>query len=187
MGLFDTIKGIFDREARIRALEAELRAVREEVLRDHLTGLYSRKFLLDRVNAMQSEAKRNKADDVFVLFIDADRFKAVNDTHGHAAGDAVLKGIAAVVLDNIRANDIAARWGGEEMVVLGRGDGKVVAERIRAAVAAKPIDGIVVTVSIGLCVFDRNETIEYTIQRADRAMYKAKQSGRNRVVVDGNN
>ena len=168
------------------ALKAENATLREQVMVDPLTGLYSRRYLEERLRATQNEAQRQKHTDVFVVFVDVDHFKMLNDRHGHKMGDIVLAGIAERIKKAVRATDIAARYGGEEIVILGRGEGQVVAERGRAAVAEEAIAGVAVTVSVGLSYFNPNamsDTMTATISRADAAMYSAKRIGRNRVAV----
>lgn len=172
-------------------LRAQLAELKGQVMVDPLTELYTRRFLDDRIRATQNDAKRNGHLDVFVLFVDVDHFKQVNDTHGHDSGDRVLFAVASAVKSVLRANDIAARYGGEEIVILGRGDGLKVAERIRVAVENEvvenePAEPIGVTVSIGVAIYNpslTNDSIPATIVRADEAMYRAKNAGRNRVSI----
>lgn len=180
-------------EARCLELEMENQHLRrqnkrlhQEAVTDHLTGLYSRRFFNKRVLAMQSEARRDQRPDVFVLFIDVDHFKAINDQYGHETGDRVLTGIARRIKRVLRVTDVAARYGGEEIVILGRGDGQLLAKRLCSAMAKRPVAGVAVTVSVGLAYFEpqRDEgTMAATIARADAAMYRAKDSGRNCMVV----
>ncbi len=172
------------------AVVLEAKRLYESTVRDRLTGAHNRHFLEERAAAEWSYAKRQSTS-VSVLFVDADHFKKVNDTHGHAAGDAVLKALAASLMGSARAEDVVARYGGEEFVLLMRGGAAAVlpfAERIRSAVQALVIEHegitIPVTVSIGVATHDvgsEAETMEALIARADAALYKAKQAGRNRV------
>lgn len=127
-----------------------------------------------------------------VMMIDIDHFKSVNDTHGHDGGDIVLRSVAASLAEHVRTADVLARFGGEEFAVLMPGadlaDATARAETLRAAVADLAVEvasGTVVqvTVSIGVAAYDGS--IEEALQRADAALYRAKQSGRNRVVSDG--
>lgn len=169
-----------------RRLELQLEELTKIVIRDPLTQLDSRRFFEDRARAMEAETIRNRHRDVFVLFIDIDHFKVINDTRGHGTGDQVLRLVANTVESALRTNDIAARWGGEELVVLGRGHGATAAQRICAAVVRRPHAGVQVTVSIGVAVFDiasEIDTLADTLNRADRAMYQAKREGRNRVCI----
>jgi two-component system cell cycle response regulator len=157
---------------------------------DPLTGLANRRALL---SALQVEIafSRRHASPLSFLLMDVDHFKAINDGHGHAAGDRVLAAIGDLLRAELRVPDISARWGGEEFVVVlkhtdGNG-GLVAAERIRRAVQALSISvldkRIPVTVSIGVAEFDPGDSAETMVDRADRAMYGAKTGGRNRVEL----
>ncbi len=159
---------------------------------DALTGLLNRRALEDRLKIEQQRAQRyGKAFSLMLL--DIDHFKKVNDTYGHVAGDAVLKTLAAVLAQQTRDIDSVARYGGEEFViVLPETDGsgaKIVAERIRKAVSSTPFalpDGreIDVTVSIGIACFPHSAgNIEAMLERADQALYLAKNTGRNRISL----
>ncbi len=163
-------------------------------LTDGLTGLYNRRYLgvhLDGLIARLADGAMGPS----LLIIDIDWFKRVNDTHGHAAGDAVLRELTQRIAYHVRTFDLFARYGGEEfVVVLPETDRRVaegVAERLRTVVAEAPfqIDGvageIAVTISIGLAVTaDARETSDSLLRRADEALYAAKAAGRNRVVSD---
>jgi diguanylate cyclase (GGDEF)-like protein len=121
------------------------------------------------------------------LCIDADHFKAVNDTHGHDAGDRVLVDIAARLQQAVRRYDMVARVGGEEFTVLligiGAEEGACLAERIRGAIADSPCGGIPVTASVGVAAWRPGDTPDALLKRADEALYAAKGAGRNRVVA----
>jgi two-component system cell cycle response regulator len=129
-----------------------------------------------------------------VMLIDLDFFKAVNDTHGHDVGDAVLREFALRLRRNIRGVDLACRFGGEEFVVLmpdtDFAQAQGVAERVRAAIAERPFDigggrSISVTISVGVSLNEHAvDAPETLIKRADIALYRAKREGRNRVVFD---
>jgi two-component system cell cycle response regulator len=163
-------------------------------LTDGLTGLYNRRYLsvhLDGLLVRVADGSNGPA----LLLIDIDWFKRVNDTHGHAAGDAVLRELTARLARHVRAFDLFARYGGEEfVVVLPETDRRVaegVAERLRIVVAETPFKvgdpptEQAVTISIGLAVTaDARETSDSLLQRADEALYAAKAAGRNRVVGD---
>lgn len=176
-----------------KAVVDEARRLYEATVRDRLTGAYNRHFLDERLQAEWAFAKRHGTQ-LGVLFVDADHFKKVNDTHGHAGGDAVLKALSAVLRSAVRTEDVVARYGGEEFVILVRGVGKegvaVAAERIRKSVEGEVIEHegktIPVTVSIGIAVHETGaeaESIETLLARADAALYDAKKSGRNRVCA----
>ncbi len=121
--------------------------------------------------------------------MDADHFKAINDTHGHQVGDEVLRAIASRCQQTLRANDVFGRYGGEEFVVVfpetDMDSARSVAERLRASVAAGPVTvgeaSVDVTVSIGLAEFVRGQDMRMLFQRADAALYAAKEGGRNLV------
>ena len=127
---------------------------------------------------------------------DIDFFKKVNDTYGHASGDAVLRGVAAIVKDALRESDIPSRYGGEEFAILlpytHIDEAKIVGERLRSAVESTPIaidseyidtPSIDVTISMGIAEFNFDETGEELFERADKALYEAKTNGRNQVCV----
>ncbi len=162
-------------------------------LLDPLTGIYNRRYLDTHLAALLADtAERTKA--VSLLILDVDFFKKINDKHGHAAGDEVLKEVAARVADRLRGFDTFARFGGEEFVVVmpetGLDMAAGVAERIRAAMAETPIPvrgkgSVSVTVSIGVAMSGPEETPEAVLERADRALYRAKDNGRDRVEIDG--
>jgi diguanylate cyclase (GGDEF)-like protein len=129
-----------------------------------------------------------------VMMLDTDYFKKYNDTFGHLAGDALLKKVGTIIKESLRSVDDAARYGGDEFILLlsevGREQALKVAERIRSMVTMETlnrvVDGVAVSVSIGLAVFpDDGETPEAIIASADHALYHAKRTGRNRVVFAG--
>ena len=157
---------------------------------DPLTGLLSRRYLTEHLPSLVQSHQRHKIP-LSVAMIDADYFKRVNDTHGHPAGDQVLRGIAEVICTRIRTADIPIRYGGEEFVVLlpgaPREESARIGERIRVAVSRQPFDevfsGLRVTVSLGLATLIEGEDASGLIGRADDALYQAKRTGRDRIVV----
>jgi two-component system, cell cycle response regulator len=161
-------------------------------LTDGLTGLYNRRYLSAHLESLLPSVA-DGAKGPGLLMFDLDFFKHVNDTHGHAAGDAVLREVAARVARNVRAFDLVARYGGEEFVVVLPETplpvAVVVAERLRAVVAEKPIvvgEGaeIGVSISVGVAVTrDATETAASLMRRADEALYAAKAHGRNCVMT----
>ncbi len=156
---------------------------------DGLTGLPNRRYF-DEFCALL--ARRRRAEDsVGVLMVDIDKFKVLNDTHGHQVGDEVLRAVAAAIVGAVREDDVPARYGGEEFAVLLRNPTLDIAvevgERVRAAVGDLDLDrfGVArVSVSVGAAVADDpDEPISATIAQADKAMYDAKRRGRDRVVA----
>lgn len=164
-------------------------------LTDALTGLYNRRYLEMRLHAEVARARRHEQP-LSCLFLDADHFKRINDSHGHAAGDAALASLATTVRRQLRAGDLATRYGGEEVAVLlphtGLRDAALLAERIRQRIAAKPVqlpDGksLSLTVSIGVAELHNDpnqgeqELAARLLDQADRALYHAKENGRDQV------
>jgi diguanylate cyclase (GGDEF)-like protein/PAS domain S-box-containing protein len=164
--------------------------------RDTLTGIPNRRALLRMTEAEIAAARACDADKRVVAgpcmaFIDVDHFKQVNDTFGHAAGDAVLFGLADRLAENVRRADTLGRIGGEEFAVCMPGvtlnEATMLAERLRRAVAEAPVElpsgRIAVTVSIGVAAFDQDDTLARLMGRADAALYAAKSGGRDRVTA----
>jgi diguanylate cyclase (GGDEF)-like protein len=153
-----------------------------------LTGAYTRGFA---VAVMQRALLRASEDDrpLAVLMVDLDHFKRINDAHGHARGDIVLKQTTHAIQSTLRADDIVGRFGGEEFVVLLPGadlrQAMGAAERCRAAVETMKIPGapyLAVTASVGVAAFpDHGDELDGLLKASDRAMYEAKSSGRNRI------
>ena len=164
--------------------EAEARAST-----DALTGLPNRRYF-DEFCALLSRRRRAE-DSVGVLMVDIDKFKVLNDTHGHQVGDEVLRAVAGAIVGAVREDDVPARYGGEEFAVLLRNPTIAVAvevgERVRQAVAGLDLGrfGVPsVRVSVGAAVAENpDEPITTTIDQADRALYDAKRRGRDRVVA----
>jgi diguanylate cyclase (GGDEF)-like protein len=164
--------------------EAEARAST-----DGLTGLPNRRYF-DEFSALLARRRRAR-DSVGVLMVDIDRFKALNDAHGHLVGDEVLRAVAAAIAGAVRDDDVPARYGGEEFAVLLRNPtlevAVHVAERVRAAVGGLDLAALgvaAVSVSVGAAIADRaDEPIANIVERADQALYLAKRRGRDRVVA----
>lgn len=161
---------------------------------DSLTGLYNRRYLAAHLDGLMLRAAAGALGPA-LLFIDIDRFKGINDTYGHAAGDAVLREIAARTTRNLRPFDLVARYGGEEFVVMmpetPLAVAVSVAERLRHAIGREPIatlpvpDKITVTVSIGVTatLSHGGDSAAALLKRGDQALYAAKRLGRNRVMA----
>ncbi len=161
-------------------------------VQDGLTGLVNRRALNDRLDAEIAHALRHRRE-LCLLMIDVDHFKRVNDTHGHLAGDEVLRQIADLLADQVRTEDVVARYGGEEFVVLTRDvpvhGAAALAERLRAAVAVRRFRfeqlSMRVTISVGISSLSgllAERSAPRLLAAADVALYKAKSSGRNRVI-----
>ncbi len=185
-GRLDGIVGSF------RTVDQEVAAEQELARRactDELTGLVNRHEALERITAIAGRVLR-KGDATAVLFCDLDNFKEINDTFGHVPGDELLRTVASRIRTGLRSGDMAARIGGDEMVVVlqgvrGLGDAVTIAEKLRRAVA-EPIvtsaGSLSITLSIGVTMVRPGENPDEIISRADHAMYRAKQTGRNQVL-----
>ena len=185
------------RQARELAVAREqYRAAQREASTDALTGLANRRSFLDHCERQTAIARRYGAP-YALLLIDVDHFKACNDIYGHAAGDLVLRAVGATLLASIRQPDLAARYGGEEFVILcpntDARKAALLAERVRRAIAAARPEAAGlelppgVTASIGVATFQPDDPhVAAVIDRADRALYRAKREGRDRVVIEGN-
>ncbi len=165
---------------------------------DALTGFYNRHQLEERMKQEIASSRRQKTT-LCAIMTDIDFFKNVNDTYGHAAGDLVLKTVSKVIRSQLREYDIAGRYGGEEFVILlpftKIEEAKMVAERLRKSIEEKIIDiskvnidagkkEIQVTISLGVYQLKTEDKPEDLIKNADKALYKAKQTGRNKVVIN---
>jgi diguanylate cyclase (GGDEF)-like protein len=167
-----------------------------ENVTDHLIGIRNRRYL-DRKIAEEILRARRYGMELSMLLLDIDHFKSVNDTHGHQIGDRVLKSLGQLLVEKVRDTDLVARYGGEEMAILCPqttvSAAFDLAERMRQAIETSvmvPADEygnkqeITITVSIGVAEFDQQVTdSQGLIKRADEALYKAKETGRNRVVL----
>jgi diguanylate cyclase (GGDEF)-like protein len=193
-----------DMVARLRQGREELAAINKTLrkknkelhelsITDSLTGLYNRKHLMETLDNEVARSKRHKHD-FAVLVVDIDDFKEYNDTYGHLAGDDVLSRLAKVFKESVRSCDYVARYGGEEFILvlpeIGPQDGVKAAERIRKKVVKEKfaVDGkpIQVTVSVGVASYPKDgDESQAIIRHADAALYKAKESGRNQVVLAG--
>jgi diguanylate cyclase (GGDEF)-like protein len=161
--------------------------VERQALVDGLTGLANRRAASDALHAEAARAKRLETP-LTVVLADLDGFKAVNDVHGHAVGDEVLRVFADVLRETLRESDVAGRWGGEEFLLLLPGADEAgaaqLADRVRIALAARDIasaPGLRVTASFGVAEYTGQANTEELVDAADSALYRAKRAGRDRV------
>jgi diguanylate cyclase (GGDEF)-like protein len=173
-------------------LEQALGTINELAIRDELTGVHNRRYLLSLIEKEKERSDRNGRSFCLCL-LDIDFFKRINDTWGHAAGDTVLRAFAGVVQGKVRGSDSFGRYGGEEFLLMlpetPSADAMVLAERVRVAIEKMHcLEGgseIALTVSIGVADYRMGEAIGLAVARADEALYLAKSTGRNRVVCHG--
>lgn len=180
-----------DANQKIDKMNQEFHRIRHESLTDPLTGLKNRRAF-DRDIAKTLAAAKVAQEPLSLLLVDIDHFKSVNDTHGHMLGDGVIKRIAQWLTETVRGNDVVARFGGEEFVlILPKTDlqgATSVAENVRNNISkhtlrhGKKLIGKI-TVSIGAAQAQHDETADDLIDRADQALYQAKRNGRNQVVA----
>lgn len=162
--------------------------LRGQALRDPLTGLYNRRYMEDTLQRVVRLADRERTE-VSIIMIDLDHFKRLNDSYGHAKGDAVLRDTASVILNQLRDTDVACRYGGEELIVVlpncGLDAALAKAERLRASIEAlSEPNGARVSASMGVAAIPATSTAaKDLLASADAALYEAKQAGRNRVAA----
>ncbi|MFZ4855409.1 MAG: diguanylate cyclase [Desulfuromonadaceae bacterium] len=176
-------------EERTAELKEANKTISHQAATDDLTELYNRRYFNENLTAALSAARRHTYP-LSIIMIDLDNFKKVNDTHGHSTGDLVLKTFANLLKEMIRTEDVAARWGGEEFIVLlshtSSDAAAALAERIRSAFEQQTISAksIVLSASFGVVQLQESDDADILISRADAALYRAKHEGRNRVVVE---
>ena len=169
----------------IRQRRHVIQQLKKEADTDRLTTLYNRNYF-DTVSMLQIEQHEANNLPVAVVMADIDRFKAVNDTYGHNAGDVLLREVADILKRCVRKEDDAIRWGGEEfLIILYTADiesALLLAEMIRKTIETYAFTcGIAVTISLGIAAKNKNETMEDCVGRADKKLYEAKAAGRNRI------
>lgn len=188
--------------ARTRELQDNYRALQEEMAQrqhaqaqlellattDPLTRLYNRRKFEELLSHELERCRRHTSDFAVILF-DVDHFKRVNDQHGHDVGDAVLEFFADIVRAQLRKSDVVARWGGEEFIALvpdaDADTALAIADKLRRTVQAGQFPRQQkVSISLGISLARRTDTIASLIKRADEALYRAKQEGRNRVILE---
>jgi diguanylate cyclase (GGDEF)-like protein len=175
-----------------RELNLAFERIGQLAIRDELTGIYNRRHLLDELARERSRSERLRTA-FSVLLVDIDHFKSINDSFGHAAGDAVLKHVAALAPGAIREVDVFGRYGGEEFLLILPGadlqGAAICAERLRARLESSAVPGIPagrrVTATIGAASYVKGEQVAALLRRADEALYRGKGAGRNRVITMG--
>lgn len=174
---------------RKKELSEALARIQDLATRDELTGLFNRRHMLELLNTEKHRCIRTERRFCMAM-VDVDRFKAVNDTHGHMAGDEVLTSVARIISSGLRETDVVARWGGEEFLIMFTDTdcptAELVLSRIQmmlsASMVSESVPSLHVTFSAGLTHYEPEEMLTRTIDRADRGLYMAKTGGRNRVV-----
>ena len=184
--LLEKVRAFDDQAGRLtRAFQAAISDL------DPLTGAQTRQVMLRDLKREVQRARRSGTPGCLAL-ADIDRFKSINDGHGHAAGDAVLSAVSGLLIENLRPYDSVYRYGGEEFLLClpetGPEEARRVLERVRERIAGQTIaldsgQGLAVTVSFGLTMMTPRRPLEELIDRADKALYVAKEGGRNRVEV----
>ena len=187
------VRAICERSRLQRELQSKLRFALENAALDPLTGLFNRRYFERRLREESAHARRHQRPFALVM-MDLDHFKLVNDTYGHEDGDRVLRHVADLVTRGLREDDIACRYGGEELVLLLRATSgpaaRVVANRLRATLAESPVElggrPRHITFSAGVAAADERNgfAVDEIVGRADAALYRAKRAGRNRVEME---
>jgi len=161
--------------------------LKESAVKDPLTSLYNRRYMLEFLTKQFAFFARYKTE-ISILILDIDFFKSINDKLGHGVGDSVLEDFAGIILNEIRDTDIACRYGGEEFVLIlsdtGKENAHLIAERIRTKIEKNNFGPVswTITASIGVSVIEDGDDQQSIMERADSNLYKAKNSGRNKVV-----
>lgn len=168
-------------------LALKSRELEELSVTDRLTGVANR-FRLDDVLVQEVERTGRYHTPLSIMIIDVDRFKLVNDRYGHQVGDLVLKEFARLLRDNIRATDTLGRWGGEEFLIICPGievhSAEQMAEKLRTRIVAHQLGPVKdQTASFGVAQYRQGESPEDLVRRADQALYRAKDRGRNRAEI----
>jgi diguanylate cyclase (GGDEF)-like protein len=187
--LFGAIFGILGtiRNEKDRKLDDLVHQLEESAIHDQLTGLKNRRYFI-RIFADECARSQRRQETFTLLFLDLDHFKKVNDQHGHHFGDLALQQTGKYLQEQVRPYDTVVRWGGEEFIILLRGTDESAAlsfsERVRIGVESGLSSELpfALTISIGLAQYQENESLDQLTERADKALYHAKQTGRNRVI-----
>ena len=181
------------KNSQLQALQTELveknRRLEIMSVRDPLTNMYNRHFMQDRAEQERQVSRRKQVPTCLVL-IDIDFFKAVNDRFGHSTGDIVLQQVARQIIKTIRDMDVAARWGGEEFIVLcpktALDEANYLARRLKQEIRHHDFGPVgQITCSFGVAQYQGDESFAHWFERADKALYKAKNAGRDRIHAAG--
>lgn len=186
-----TVEEFYSRINNMMDLLISVRELQDAAYKDFLTGLHNRQFFYPHANNLLDSAG-SEPFSIGLAMMDIDHFKSVNDTYGHNAGDEVLKVIAGILQTSIRKDDLLARLGGEEFCVVFSGMSSTQMqqrlEKLRESIADTPITlpdhKLSITISIGLCI-RQSEDLESLMEKADKALYRAKSSGRNKLIISG--
>jgi len=175
--------------SKIAALQIENYDLKIISTTDKLTGTYTRKFFENAIETQLKKASREKSQ-MSIIMIDIDKFKSINDNYGHQKGDEILSKVGNILLKNIRPTDICCRYGGEEFVIIlpdtGPSEAEALAERLRSTVEKARLmgQGNSLTISLGISCYPKHGSIRNElIEKADQALYHAKESGRNRYSL----
>nr|WP_280875151.1 MULTISPECIES: diguanylate cyclase [unclassified Paenibacillus] len=194
LGADDYVMKPFEYEelrARIYSLLQRTKSFEQMAFRDPLTGVYNRRFFDHQIHVELQRVGRYPAP-ISLVFIDIDRFKSINDTFGHSVGDLVLQGLAHLLQNNLRSTDLLFRLGGEEFVIVLPNTSGIDAlktmDSILAQIRLEPVaqnegQSFYITFSAGVCEWEPGVSVEEWIAAADEGMYKAKQNGRNQIVL----
>jgi diguanylate cyclase (GGDEF)-like protein/PAS domain S-box-containing protein len=186
------IRDITERKQAQEALLKNQALLLEQSTRDHLTGLFNRRYLEETLERELQRATRKKLT-LGIIMLDVDDFKQINDSHGHAAGDAILRELGAMLLKNVRKEDIPSRYGGDEFIIVLPDASQEVTQK-RAELLREKAHYIYIqaegpelnpiTLSLGIAIFPEDgSTSAGVLRTVDAALYRAKREGRNRVVL----
>ena len=175
----------------VKEVETNQNKLEELTQIDELTKLFNRRKILDLINCEYDRSKRYEISDTIIIF-DIDHFKKINDTYGHNTGDSVLKELATLLKQIVRKTDHVGRWGGEEFIIIATqtniNDSKIFTEKIRKTIEQNKFSEVdKVTCSFGIAKLDTDLDYKESINKADKALYKAKETGRNKVIVYNEN
>ncbi|KAA0258009.1 diguanylate cyclase [Deferribacter autotrophicus] len=182
----------FEREFIRRKILIEKEKYYEISIKDPLTNCYTRHYLHEAVKRFIALQDRGEIKALGITFIDIDDFKRINDTYGHDVGDMVLMKVGNILLEEVRTGDIPVRYGGEEFLIMAICDdvsklytiAKRIREKIKNIKWPPPLDKEKITASFGIALREKGEEFKKTLKRADIQLYKAKQSGKNKICVD---